>query len=301
MTVYFTAGGLLSSAWINLVQLIVLMAGFVLALPWILSDAGGWQAVRAAGAGVTPDWLDFWRSGDSGWPYLVLLVPAFIVSPGLLQKIYGARDARAVRLGVGAAGVALLVFAAIPPLLGMLARVYAPDLANPDLALPTVLTAALPTWLGALGLAAVFSAEISSADAILFMLSTSLSEDLYKRYLRPDADDRLVLRVARAAAVVGGGLGVFLAVVLPSVIGSLSIFYALLGVSLFVPVLAGLYLRRAGLPEAMAGIGGGVAVLVATELAGVDLPAALSANTLGLAGSALLFGAVAWLRRGRTG
>lgn len=299
MTVYFTAGGLLSSAWINLVQLVVLMTGFAIALPWILSDAGGWEAIRTAGEGASPEWFDIWRSGDSGWPYLVLLVPAFIVSPGLLQKVYGARDVRAVRLGVGAAGVALMVFAAIPPLLGMLARVYAPELMNPDLALPTVLTVALPTWIGSLGLAAVFSAEISSADAILFMLSTSLSEDLYKRYLRPDADDRHVLRVARGAAVAGGALGIFLAVVLPSVIDSLSIFYSLLGVSLFVPVVAGLYLRRPGVPEAMAAVAGGVAVLMAARLADLDLPSTLGPNTLGLVGSALLFGLVLWLRRAR--
>ena len=34
-------------------------------------------------------------------------------------------------------------------------------------------------------LAAVFSAEVSTCDAILFMLSTSLSKDLYKRFLKP--------------------------------------------------------------------------------------------------------------------
>lgn len=30
-----------------------------------------------------------------------MIVPNFVVSPGLLQKIYGARDDRAVRVGVG--------------------------------------------------------------------------------------------------------------------------------------------------------------------------------------------------------
>ena len=39
----------------------------------------------------------------------------------------------------------------------------------------------VPAVVGAIGLAAVFSAEISAADAVLFMLTTSLSQDLYKR------------------------------------------------------------------------------------------------------------------------
>jgi SSS family solute:Na+ symporter len=200
--------------------------------------------------------------------YLVFLGPAFIISPGLLQKIYGARDDRTVRLGVGWNAVVLLAFAFAPPLLGMAARAMHPDLANHELALPTVFMKDLPALLGTLGLAAVVSAEVSSADAILFMLATSLSQDLYRRFVNPRASDAQVLRIARWAAVAGGAAGVGLAIVSPSVIGVLSFFYTVLSVSLFVPVVAGLYLRRVGAPEAWAALFGGVSVLLAAQLAG---------------------------------
>jgi len=160
MTIYFTAGGLLTSAWVNLVQLVVLIIGFGIALPWALSAAGGWEAVVAA-APAEPDYFGFWKSGRSGIVYMALLVPAFIISPGLIQKVYGARDERTVRLGVGLAGVALLLFAAVPPLLGIIAHALAPNLANHELALPTVLTLGLPPAIGAIGLAAVFSRPCS--------------------------------------------------------------------------------------------------------------------------------------------
>jgi len=289
MTVYFTAGGLLTSAWVNLVELAVLLVGFAVAVPLVLSGAGGWGAVVAAAPASAEGYLGFWGSGGSSWTYVALLVPAFIVSPGLIQKVYGARDERSVRLGVGLSALALALFAFMPPLLGMMARVYEPSLANPELALPVVLTVGLPPAIGALGLAAVFSAEVSSADAILFMLATSLSEDLYRRFLRPGATDRQVLLVARAAAVAGGMLGVGLAILLPSVIGSLSVFYSLLGVSLLVPVIAGLHVRTAGVPEALAAIGGGVAVSVALRLWGVETAGTLNAYTWGLVASALAF------------
>ncbi len=269
MTVYFAAGGLLTSAWVNLVELVVLVVGFAIALPWALSAAGGWDAVVAA-VPSEPGYFNFWRGGSSGIVYIALLVPAFIISPGLIQKVYGARDEKAVRLGVGLSAVALLLFAALPPVLGILAHAFAPDLTNHELALPTVLTLALPPAVGAVGLAAVFSAEVSSADAILFMLSTSLSEDLYKRFVRPEASDREVLRVARWAAAIGGGAAMALAVGLPSVIGALSLFYAFLGVSLFVPLVAGLHSRRPGTPEALWAIGAGVALVLAARLAGVS-------------------------------
>ena len=269
MTAYFAAGGLLTSAWVNLIQLVVLMAGFAIALPWALHAAGGWNAVVAA-APATADYFDFFQGGRSGFLYLALLAPAFVISPGLVQKVYGARDERTVRLGVGLSALALLLFAAVPPLLGIMAHAFAPDLANHELALPAVLTLAVPPAIGAIGLAAVFSAEVSSADAILFMLSTSLSEDLYKRFVRPEASDREVLAVARLAAVLGGASGVGLALALPSVIGALTVFYVFLSVSLFVPVVVGLHSRRPGTPEALWAIAAGVTLVLAGRLAGIE-------------------------------
>ena len=67
MTTYFTAGGLLTSAWVNLVQLVVLLTGFAIAVPVTLSAVGGLDAVLQAGSNVDPDYLNFWRGGGSGW------------------------------------------------------------------------------------------------------------------------------------------------------------------------------------------------------------------------------------------
>jgi SSS family solute:Na+ symporter len=120
---------------------------------------------------------------------------------------------------------------------------------------------------GALGLAAIFSAEVSAADALLFMLATSFSQDVYKRFVNPSATDRQLLTAARLASAAGAVLAVVVALsVAKGVVEALAIFYTLLGVSLFVPVIAGLYLRRAGAFDALAAIGGGVVAVVAAQL-----------------------------------
>ena len=63
MTAYFTAGGLLSSAWVNLVQLVVLYLGFLLALPVALRSIGGFEGIRDLGATVGGTYLDPWVGG----------------------------------------------------------------------------------------------------------------------------------------------------------------------------------------------------------------------------------------------
>jgi SSS family solute:Na+ symporter len=290
MTAYFVAGGLLSSAWVNLLQLVVLILGFAIAIPVLYAGVGGGAAFAPLPAPHAGYWDFFYStgSGRSGWAMLALLTPAFIVSPGLLQKAYGAKDERAVRLGIGLQGVAQMIFAFFPVFFGIAARAAHIEIEDQDLVLPTVLATQLPVLLGALGLAAVFSAEVSTCDAILFMLSTSLSKDLYKRFVNPAADDRRVLLVARLAAVAGGAGGVILATQLQTVVDALEIFYALLSVSLFVPVIGGLAWRRAGAAEALASMAAGIATLLVTTYVtgGFGL---LNPNLLGLAASALAF------------
>jgi len=205
------------------------------------------------------------------------------VSPGLLQKIYGARDIGAVRTGVCLNATALLLFACIPATLGMTARPLFPDLENPDLALPRLLIEALPFWVGGLTLAAVFSAEVSTADAVLFMLTTSLSKDLYQTFIDPQASETRMLRVNRITAVAAGLIGVALAAVLPSIIAALTIFYSILSVALFVPLVAGLYFTRPTALHAIVTITGAVgAMLVVYLLTGGKGYAGLSPATWGI-------------------
>ena len=302
MTIYFVAGGLLSSAWVNLLQLVVLIGGFAVAMPLLYSTVGG----SAGFAAIAPPHPRYWDimystgSGLSGWAMLVVLTPAFIISPGLLQKAYGAKDERAVRLGIGLQGVAQMVFAFVPVFFGLAARAAHLQIDNPNLVLPTVLATQLPPFLGALGLAAVFSAEVSTCDAILFMLSTSLSKDLYKRFVNPAADDRQVLVVARLAAVAGGAGGVLLALQLETIIGALRIFYSLLSVSLFVPVLGGLFAPRAGAVEALASMAAGITTLLLVTYAGAGRGlGVLNPEALGLLASAAAYGIVMLARRAK--
>ena len=302
MTIYFVAGGLLSSAWVNLLQLIVLIGGFLAAMPLLYTAVGG-----SAGFGaIAPPHADYWNimyssgAGLSGWAMLAVLTPAFIISPGLLQKAYGARDARAVRMGIGLQGVAQMLFAFVPVFFGLAARAAHLQIDNQNMVLPTVLATQLPVLVGALGLAAVFSAEVSTCDAILFMLSTSLSKDLYKRFVNPSADDARMLLVARLAAVAGGIGGVILAIQLETIVGALRIFYSLLSVSLFMPVAGGLFLRRAGAAEALASIAAGIATLLLATYTGDGRGyGLLNPEMLGLLASAAAYLAIMMARRVR--
>ena len=168
--------------------------------------------------------------------------------PGILQKVYGARDDRAVRdrrAGQRRGAVRLRVHAgaaghdrARPPSRPAEHRAGAADAARPRRAARRRQPRPGRRW---------SSAEISAADAALFMLATSLSQDLYKRFVQPAGDRRRgAARGARARrSAAGSPASPSRSCRRPSATRS-KFFYTLLSVSLFVPVIAGLASRRTG-------------------------------------------------------
>jgi SSS family solute:Na+ symporter len=296
----FAAGGLLGTSIVNSFQLVVMLGGFAAALPFVLGHVGGLEAFASPSLPATFNDFTYSAGPGSGWTFLALTGPAFVISPGLIQKSYGAASARALKIGVGLNAVGLMLFAFVPVLLGMAGRVALPAGVAQDLVLPTVLQLLLPTWLGALALAAVFSTEVDTSDAILFMISTSMSKDIYKRYLRPDASDADLLRVARLSAVVGGTLGVLLSIYLSAIVQAMTVFYSLLGVSLFVPVVAGLYSRRGGSAEALGSIAAGVLTLLVVRFGVAGRVPWLDPTLTGLVAAALVYFVILLVRRPRT-
>lgn len=294
--VYCTAGGLMSSSFVNMFELAVTMSGLLLAVPFALRAVGGWQHMHelvlthtgsAAKAAALFSMTGAGAKQILAW--VAILVPSFMVSPGLVQKVYGARDRAAVRRGVSLNSLGQAIFAFVPAVLGLCAFAAMPHLANAELALPTVMKTLLPKWLGVWTLASIFSAELSATDAILFMLSTSLAVDLYKTFLNPEVSQQKLLSVSRFASVGAGIAGIFFAAVLPSIISAVSIFYGLIAVALFVPVIAGLYSRRVLSVAALSSIFAALAVtLVAmrfTDGKGLGL---FSSQAIGIATAALV-------------
>jgi SSS family solute:Na+ symporter len=294
---YFSVGGMQAAAVVNLLQLATLLLGFLLALPYAWSAAAGWEGMRAAAGPAAAS--SYGSLAGMGLPGIlglaVVFVPSFIVSPGLNQKCFAARSASAARAAAVWNAAVLALFAFVPAVFGMAMRQVQPDLANPELALPRLTTDVLPPWLGGLALAALFAAEVSTADAVLMMLSTSLSRDLFQAVLRPRATDAELLRVGRLAALAGGVFGVGIALLLPSVASALRIFYGVMTAALFVPFVGGLMSSRPSAGHARLAI-------VASSLLTLGLVLALPAgptrewlpSAAGIAAACLIF-ATAWL------
>lgn len=299
-TLYFAAGGLLSSAVVNIVEVAVILVGFVAAVPYVWNFTGGLEGIHEAVK--SESYFDvFGMGGGAIIGYLVMLVPSFFISPGLIGKVFAARDERSIRIGTSMNGLVQLVFAVIPVIIGMACYAAFPGLSRADLALPTAMKEMMPFWAASLALAGIFAAEVSTADTVLYMLAGSLVNDLYRRFVNPGISDRRLLLSSRCVSLVCGILGVILALRLESIISALTIFYSLMSVSLSAPLVFGLFTRRAGNFGAMMSALLGAGLTVWMTFAGMTLSVGgvrLNASTCGILLSFAVMG-LSMLRRAK--
>ena len=289
MTGYFSAGGLLSSVGVSAVQLFVKFTGFAIAIPILIRAAGGISGSHTRPVCRRHFSIRCFPPARFRLYAAVADGPNFIVSPGLdpegLRRRKRARGAaRCRRQRDRAADLCLSAGVSRPRRSSVVSGIEARDQV-----LPTLLLHGLPVWLGALALAAVFSAEMGACEAILFMLSTSLSQVLYKRIVNPAATPAQVLTVARIAAFVGGTAGMLLAIfVVGEIIDALAVFYSIIGATLLVPVVGGLFVKSATRRDALVSIAAGMIAFLAMRF-GTDHTGWLNANLWGLVASAFGF------------
>jgi len=261
---YTVIGGMIAVVYTDFVQLIIMILGVVLAVPLAIRQVGGVDDLFTYVQAVNP--LTFTWEGLPG-TLLFTMGLAFmlgsVATPEKLIRLYAMKDMATIRRGILFAilvitGVNLLVF-----ILSLASVVLFPVLPTGDLAMPMIALAVLPPTLGALMLAAITSAMMSTVDSLLIVAGSALSYDLFQNLVHPKATQRQKIMVNRIGILVVGCIPVLL---LLTGVGEgelvqfiVLLFTALMASAFFMPVVLGVYWRRGTKEGAAAAMVGGVA------------------------------------------
>jgi solute carrier family 5 (high affinity choline transporter), member 7 len=205
---YTSMGGLWSVAITDVAQLVVLVGGMWVVVPFVAHAIGGFapafEAYRArAAAGAQP--VNWWAWVDSA----LLLVFGGIPWHVYFQRVLAARDEATARTLSIAAGGACIVAAVPPALIGVLASATdwaARGLAAPEpaLVLPYVLHHLTPPVIAAVGLGAVAAAVMSSVDSSILSASSMAAWNVYRPLVNPGASSATLTRVVKRTVLVAG-------------------------------------------------------------------------------------------------
>lgn len=119
-------------------------------------------------------------------------------------------------------------------------------------------------FIGGIFLCGILAAIMSTADSQLLVCASSVSKDIYKNILKPDAPDDKVLKISRITVLVIAVLA-FIIAWNPdsSIMGLVSDAWAGLGSAFGPLVVCSLFWKRTNLPGAVAGIlSGGIFVII---------------------------------------
>lgn len=259
---YTCLGGMLAVGYTNILHLIVMYAGAILAVVLCLGDVGGFDNLTQS----LPE--SYFSPVSIGAPKVISWVIASVLGActaqaGLQPVLTSKDEATAKKSSFGIAAI-VAPFGILMALLGMIAKVKFPELANAKLALPTLLLS-LPTLPSGFVIASLCAALLSTAAPIYLACGTLFTRDIYQQ-LHPQRDtqeDKKVLWVSRLTTLAGGTICILLALLLhnsTTILDMVYFAYSLRG-SMFIILLLGIVWKRLN-PKAA------IAAMLMTALAG---------------------------------
>ena len=247
---YTTMGGLKAVIYTDVFQMLVLMIGIVfIAVPIGLIEVGGWSAMaqQFSSSDSTKHLLDWsavgWRQ-MLGWFFAIF--PVWFISIAAMQRIVAARDVKTAQRGFFLTGIPIEwpLFAIGSTMIGLFARYLIPDLTDPELATPMIIMQLLPAGIAGLVIAAYIAAVMSSADSCLMGPVAIFTNDIYKRYIKPDSSELHLVRVARYATLILGVLAIVTAYLIPNVLDLILYAYTFGSAGIFFPMLGLLFWKK---------------------------------------------------------
>lgn len=263
--IFFTAiAGMSSVAYMDVAIGLLATFSLLVALPVLTHAAGGWAHVQA----VLPA-SHFRLFGDlSHIQAAELFLPTCLLMLGnqsMYQKFFSAKSEKDATRAVIGWFVGIVILETVIVAIAVLGSAIFPTGEVHDR--PREILAytgmhGLPNLLGAIMVGAIFAKVISTANNYLFSPATNLVNDVFVRYIRPDASNKSILIVSRLMVVFLGIWSLWQSLGTSSVLKKSLYAYTIYSAALTPVILAAFFWRRATASAAVTSIAAGTFVTV---------------------------------------
>lgn len=271
---YTYLGGMVAVAYTDLIQFLIMIPVIGLVLPLVVL---GQVPLADLSLQLPANMLDFWHGLPPMFILSLLLtfVPGVIVDPTIWQRTMSARDNRVARVSPLVSAGIYLYWSLVVVGLGMAGALLFPGLlqefGSADPVIPLLIVDHLPPGLTGLGLTALLAVAMSTASSTLLIASVVGSRDIAPSFRRgqalaPDQE----LRLSRWITLGVGVAGLVFALGFSSIFEIMMLAYGIFIAGMFVPLILGLYWRKATRQGAI--ISGVLATLALVALYAVPTP-----------------------------
>ena len=213
---YTIYGGLISVAWTDFLQFVVMMLGGVVVTVVGLDRLGGlgqlMQTAPEKFKMIYPitdkefPWFGVWTI------FLSIGIWYNCTNQFIVQRCLGARSEWDARMGVVFAGFMKIVLPLLVVIPGIVAFKLFPGLPDQDQAFPTLVRELVPAGLSGVVMAGLASGMLSHISSVLNSCSTVFTMDLYRPFWGRDKSEQHIVRVGRVSGFVILTLATLLAI-----------------------------------------------------------------------------------------
>ena len=293
---YTLFGGMWSVAVTDFMQMIILVLGLTTIAVFAGNMAGG--ADKVVSLVASKDLFKFWpepRFHDMVFFFAaaITMMLGSIPQQDVFQRVMSANSVNAATKGPVIGGVCYILFAFVPMFLVASALIIMPEQTaellkdDPQKVLPTLVMEKMPFAMQVLFFGALLSAIKSTASATLLAPSVTFTENIWRQF-RPRVSDRQELRTMRITVLVFSCFVLAYAIYMQgtSIYEMVSGAYQVTLVGAFVPLVMGLYWKRASTQGAILSIVLGIGVWLGFIVSplGTTFPAQLAGVLASFAG-----------------
>ena len=306
MIILVWMGGMKGVAITDAAQGVFMWIGLVVGSLWVLrtnfpSVSVAFEAVLAAepelltlpgpaGVCTVQDWLSRW----------IVITFGMMMFPHITLRFFAGKSLRVLKWSAVFSSIYLTSIYIFTPAVGMAGKLLMPELAAADTIFPELLLKYTPMVFAALVIAGALAASMSTGDSQLHAVSTMISTDVYKKYIKKDADEHSLYRVAKIWVLIFGVVSVIFALLKPGMLSDV-LNLANAGVGCLVPAIIGaLYWKRSTPAGAIASIVAGEAVMILLTFVLKSAPLGFSAGLWSMVVAAVVFLAVSLCTKPRT-
>jgi SSS family solute:Na+ symporter len=267
VVIYSFLGGMWSITLTDFVQFIIKTIGiFVILLPAVWVAVGGMDGLHAS---LPESAFDLTARGwGTIFSYLIIYNLSIVIGQDVWQRIFTARSDKVAKWAGAAAGVYCFFYALAGALIGMSAKVLLPNIENRNTVYGMIVDHVLPVGLSGLVLAAALAAIMSVSSGTLIASATVAKQDIVRglrhKRLKTEAEQlaesKDEVRDSRWYILFFGVLMIALAAALNDVVAAIAIGSAIVVTGLFIPIMGGIFWKRANITGTIASIVAGIVV-----------------------------------------
>jgi SSS family solute:Na+ symporter len=285
---YTLFGGMWSVAVTDFIQMIVLVAGLAVLAIFAGNLAGGADKVIALA--TSQDLFRFWPEpnfNDMMFFFAAAITMMFgsIPQQDVFQRVMSANSQSAATKGPVIGGIFYILFAFVPMFLVASALIIMPEQTavllkeDPQKILPMLVLEKMPFIMQVLFFGALLSAIKSTASATLLAPSVTFVENIWRQF-KPRMSDKHELKLMRTTVLIFSGLVLAYAIFMQgtSIYDMVSGAYQVPLVGAFIPLVFGLYWKKASTQGAVFSVICGIAtwLLFTFSTLGEQFPAQLA-------------------------